>query len=521
MSDTITAHVVQHDASASTVAGLPALSHAPVTATELTKAPSTDFLNLIPRDFARRHIIISAGLDEQTELLRCDTSTDPAAIYNTGVTLGRAVRVTIDDPEAIATDIDRAYSPTISANESDSSTGMVQAADVAGLIAKADQDLLWTSGKGPTVRLVDALLFEAITRNASDVHIQPLADRTLVRYRIDGVLVDAHELSPAACLGVISRVKVMGRMDVAERRVPQDGRASVRLGASESSRSVDLRISAFPTAYGERIVLRLLDTAQAAHLQDFASLGMPADLQSMYLDRANRASGIVLVTGPTGSGKTTTLYATLKWIADHGEGRWLNIMTIEDPIEYELSSAGLAVSQSQVNTKKGVSFANGLRHILRQDPDVIMVGEIRDMETARIAIQASLTGHLVFSTLHTNDAIGAITRLIELGVEAYLVAASLSAVLAQRLVRRVHTPCAARGCPDCNATGYKGRAGVFELLPVGDELRAMISRGARTAELHPQARSRGFRTLMEEGSRLIAEGITSEMEVARVVHGFE
>lgn len=310
---------------------------------------------------------------------------------------------------------------------------------------------------------------------------------------------------------------------------------------------MDLRISTLPTSYGERAVIRLLDNSRGRHLGDLESLGMPEAVRSAFLERATRSSGIVLVTGPTGSGKTTTLYATLSHIAaGHADGPPLagaargthelrdcgfNLMTIEDPIEYELSTVGLAISQAQVNTKKGVTFATGLRHILRQDPDVIMVGEVRDAETARIAIQASLTGHLVFSTLHTSDAATAVTRLVDLGVEPYLVSASLSAVLAQRLVRRVHAACGGAGCHSltaagagdvaggCFGTGYQGRVGLFELLTVHEGVRERISRGATAAEIRAAARASGMRTLVEEGRRLIAAGLTTEAEVLRVVHG--
>jgi general secretion pathway protein E len=288
----------------------------------------------------------------------------------------------------------------------------------------------------------------------------------------------------------------------------------VRLG----SRTVDLRISTIPTAYGERVVLRLLDSGNST--MTMTHLGMPASMAASFHVASNRASGIILVTGPTGSGKTTTLYATLRSL-DAGT---LNIMTIEDPIEYELSSLGIPISQSQVNVKKGVNFANGLRHILRQDPDVIMVGEIRDAETARMAIQASLTGHLVFSTLHTNDAVSAVTRLIDLGVEPYLVASSLSAVLAQRLVRTVCSQCKGQSnadatpCSACQGTGYKGRCGLFELLQIDESIRSLIGSGASLDALRAQALQAGMHTLAEAGEALIQAGRTSRAEIERVIH---
>ncbi len=341
------------------------------------------------------------------------------------------------------------------------------------------------------------------------MHVQPLDDRTLVRYRLDGVLHTARELPRTSTASVVSRIKVMGRMDIAERRIPQDGRATVTIG----TRPVDLRISTLPTSYGERAVLRLLDNSQ--QLCDFDQIGMPPEVATPFLERAQRTNGIILVTGPTGSGKTTTLYSTLRRIGS----AQINIMTIEDPIEYELSTTGLAVSQSQINPRKGVTFANGLRHILRQDPDVVMVGEIRDAETARMAIQASLTGHLVFSTLHTNDAASAVTRLVDLGIEAYLVSASLSAVLAQRLVRLIHDQCQGQGCEDCLDTGFRGRTGLFELMVIDEPTRELISRGAALADLRTAAQASGLRTLREEGQRLVAAGRTTRTEAHRVVEG--
>jgi len=476
--------------------------------------PSPEFLALIPCDFARRHLILSAGFDGGTERLLVSDRSDPAAVFNCGVRLGRQPRTLPADAEAIARAIDAAYAaarpaPDIAPNVA----GPLSDGDIDRLLAEADRDLLATSGKGPVVRLVDAILFEALGRAASDVHVQPLADRTLVKYRVDGVLHTARELPARLTSAVVSRIKVMGRMDIAERRVAQDGRATVRIG----DRAIDLRLSTFPTSYGERVVVRLLE-ASGPRLSSFEALGMPGPIQALYLDRANRANGIVLLTGPTGSGKTTTLYTTLKWLAEVNRGE-LNIMTVEDPIEYELALAGVEISQGQVNAKKGVTFASGLRHILRQDPDAIMVGEIRDAETARIAIQASLTGHLVFSTLHTNDAASAVTRLVDLGVEPYLVGASLSAVLAQRLVRRVHAGCDGRGCAACFGAGLLGRIGVFELLAVDDGLRDLVARAEPAAAIRAAARAGGMRTLEEEGERLIAGGLTTREEVVRVVQG--
>ncbi|MCH8271207.1 MAG: type II/IV secretion system protein [Planctomycetes bacterium] len=480
--------------------------------------PSEDFLARIPRDFAREHLIISNGMDEQgRERLRIADSTDSAAVFNTGVRLGRPVASELCDAELIARLIDEAYSRH---RYQDQVQVHVPTDDLDELLVCAERDLLSTTGKGPVIRLVDALLFEALGRGASDVHVQPLEGRTLVRYRVDGVLHTARELPIKLTTAVVSRIKVMGRMDIAEKRLPQDGRATVTIGSGESARSIDLRISTLPTSHGERAVIRLLESARGEHLAGFESLGMPGHVREPFLAAAGRANGIVLVTGPTGSGKTTTLYTTLRWIATERAGDRgcdLNVMTIEDPIEYELSGSGIAISQAQVNDRKGVTFATGLRHILRQDPDVIMVGEIRDAATARIAIQASLTGHLVFSTLHTNDAAGAVTRLIDLGVEPYLVSASLSAVLAQRLVRRIHRACGGEGCEQCFDSGYAGRIGVFELLTVDDRVRESITQGGSPAEIRAGAIDAGMRRLSQEGARLVSEGLTGQLEVDRVV----
>ena len=490
---------------------------------------SPRFLDRVPRDFARRHLIVSQGQSEDgAKRMAITELTNPAAFHNIGVLLQVRLTPSIADGEAIARLIDEVYGHADQQRitVADEATMAVLAGeDIDRLLQNADRDLLSTEGKGPVIKLVDALIFEALGRNASDVHVQPIADRTLVRYRLDGVLHTVRELPRNLTNPVISRIKVMGRMDITERRMPQDGRASVVIGP----RDIDMRISTLPTSYGERAVIRLLDNSN--HLCDFDRIGMPSEVARPYLDRAGRANGMVLLTGPTGSGKTTTLYSTLRriGISDVGGGvsGGLNIMTIEDPVEYELSDHrnGLAISQSQVNPRKGVTFATGLRHILRQDPDVIMVGEIRDGETARIAIQSSLTGHLVFSTLHTNDAPSAVTRLIDLGIEPYLVSASLSAVLAQRLVRKTHLACNGGGCDECLKTGFRWRTGLFELLCVDQRISELISGHAPLNLIRQAARAPEpgaairMRTLREDGERLVAAGITTLAEVLRVVQG--
>jgi general secretion pathway protein E len=494
-------------------------------------AATDEFLAAIPRDFARDHALLSQGCRQESgqqavERVLVAPRSDRLAAWNAAVRLGRAVEVVeYPDEAALVRAIDLAYerhaarpasAPAAATPEHVVSTdAMPVGEDLDRLLAEADRDLLTSEGKAPLVKLVDRLLFTAIERGASDLHLQPTSDGVLVRMRIDGALDAGHPLPPAVVRPLVSRLKVLGRMDVADRLIPQDGRTTVKVGA----RTIDVRMSTVPTAYGERMVLRLLDGSR--QMFDFASLGMPTATAATFRTASGRSSGIVLVTGPTGSGKTTTLYATLRGLPSTE----LNIMTIEDPIEYELSSLGVPISQSQVNPRKGITFANGLRHILRQDPDVIMVGEIRDAETARIAIQAALTGHLVFTTLHTNDAVSAITRLIDLGVEPYLVASSLTAVLAQRLVRTCCTTCSGRGttpagtpCLDCLGSGYRGRLGIFELLTITEALRAAINRQASIADLRVIADQEGMRSLAHQGADLVATGRTTADEIDRVVH---
>ncbi len=517
-------------------------------------APSEEFLASIPHEFARRHLVLSEGTRDGVEELVIAERTRPAAVVNVGVALKRAVRTRAGEPEAIAAAIDLAYARRAREGASSNQDREVPAVVVEGsrdvegdlgeaiAAAEREEDVLSTSGKAPTVRLVDLLLFEAILRGASDVHVQPVRDRTLVRYRLDGALHTVRELPGSLASAVVSRIKVMARLDVAEKRAPQDGRASVTVGGStgnpvgavggSAGRRIDLRVSTLPSSSGERVVLRLLDPAKSVHLLNFTALGMPPALEARYKELVGRSSGIVLSTGPTGSGKTTTLYTTLAWICStntgdgagdgaggggHARACELNILTVEDPVEYDLSGPGLSISQTQVDPRKNVTFAAGLRHILRQDPDVIMVGEIRDEETARMAVQASLTGHLVLSTLHTNDAPSAVARLLDLGVEPFLVASSLSAVLAQRLVRTLHRPCSGEGCPECLGSGFKGRTGVFELLVLDHGLRDMVVRRASAVEIKIAAQRAGMVSLHRAGAALVEQGTTTREELTRVI----
>jgi general secretion pathway protein E len=366
----------------------------------------------------------------------------------------------------------------------------------------AIEDLLENSDDAPIIRMLNALLTQAARDGASDIHIEPYERTSSVRFRVDGTLREVVQPNRALHAALISRLKIMAELDISEKRLPQDGRISLRIG----TRAMDVRVSTLPSAHGERAVLRLLDkTAGKISLE---SVGMQGGMLQSFEKLITQPHGIILVTGPTGSGKTTTLYAALSKL-DAGS---TNIMTVEDPIEYELAGVG----QTQVNAKIDLTFAKALRAILRQDPDVIMIGEIRDFETAQIAIQASLTGHLVLATLHTNDASSAVTRLTDMGVEPFLLSSSLLGVLAQRLVRRYCQVCQGKGCDTCGHTGYQGRTGIFELLQVDDNMRALVHNRAAESEVRTAALDGGMQLMRGDGERLVREGITSLEEVVRV-----
>jgi general secretion pathway protein E len=391
-------------------------------------------------------------------------------------------------------------------------------------------DLLNVATAAPIIKLVNTIIAQALRRRASDIHIQPYEHKIAVRYRVDGVLFEAMTPSKKILEAIIARIKVMGKMDIAERRLPQDGRATVRNGDHE----VDLRISSVPTAYGERVVIRLLDKSGRTYNLD--DIGFTPENLGMYRQYINYANGIVLLTGPTGSGKTTTLYAGITDINKPD----VNIMTIEDPIEYQMSG----VSQIEVNEKKGLTFSRGLRSLVRQDPDIIMVGEIRDIDTATIAIQSALTGHLVFSTVHTNDAPSTVTRLVDLGVEPFLVASSVICVVAQRLVRHVCKECRApyvpedeelrafgltradlrddsltrgAGCEACFGSGYSGRMAIHEVMPVNEMIKAKVMEGSAAGEIKRiLVQEYGMKTLRSDGITKAVMGLTTLDEVARI-----
>jgi len=480
--------------------------------------------------FAKRHGVLVTGAEDGKSLVMHTGSVDPVALVELRRFVGRPLKLQAVEQEQFDTLLANTY-------EQDSNEAMLMMGDLGedmDLMQVAEhlpepEDLLESEDDAPIIRLINALLTEAVKENASDIHIEPFENRLVVRFRCDGVLREVLEPQRVLAPLLVSRIKVMARLDIAEKRLPQDGRISLRV----AGRAVDVRVSTLPSGNGERVVLRLLDK-QAGRL-DLEHLGMAARDRDAIDSLINKPHGIMLVTGPTGSGKTTTLYAALGRL----NNKRRNIMTVEDPIEYYLDGIG----QTQVNTKVDLSFARGLRAILRQDPDVVMVGEIRDLETAEIAVQASLTGHLVFSTLHTNSAAGAVTRLRDMGVEPFLLSSSMIGVLAQRLVRVLcgdckeaytagHADCEAlgvpaenpptlyhaRGCEGCNQLGYRGRTGIYELVRVNDTMREMIHDGGGELELERLARedSPGIR---QDGWRLVLAGVTTVEEVLRVTQG--
>ncbi len=479
----------------------------------------------LPFSFARRHHLIYLS-GEQRLYHRDDTSLQSIA----------EARRFLQQPFSLEAIDSERFDSLLQSTYEQSGNGTMQAMgelgeemdlnDVAQQLAEPE-DLMESQDDAPIIRLINALLTEAVREGASDIHIESFENEMVVRFRIDGVLREILKPKRGLAPLLVSRIKVMARLDIAEKRLPQDGRISLKV----AGRAVDVRVSTLPAGHGERVVLRLLDK-QAGRL-DLGQLGMdPQTLKGM--DRLiHHAHGIILVTGPTGSGKTTTLYAALSRLNDSQR----NILTVEDPIEYYLDGIG----QTQVNTKVDMSFARGLRAILRQDPDVVMVGEIRDLETVEIAVQASLTGHLVLSTLHTNTAVGAVTRLRDMGVEPFLLSSSVIGILAQRLVRQICPECRqsyqanehdcallgipveqaptlyrpGEGCSHCNHLGYRGRTGIYELISVDDTLRGMIHDGAGEHEMEKYARQYSP-SIRSDGFRRVLNGETSLEEVLRV-----
>lgn len=488
------------------------------------------FIEAIPAPYAQHHYLIGLQRDGIADevIVAVANPLNSLIVDNVSRKLHKPVRMVVSSRAAITAAIDIAYEQKNTVIEEVAEELDSQNLDqLVDEVATSD-DLLDVVNRPPVIRLVNDILFRALQMRASDIHIHPYETKIQVRYRIDGILYDTLTLNRNVLSLVISRIKVMAGMDIAERRMPQDGRTSVRIG----QREIDLRVSTVPTSYGERAVLRILD--KSTGILTLEELGLWREDKEAFDRMINRSHGVIFVTGPTGSGKSTTLYACLNRINSIEK----NVMTVEDPIEYQLEG----ISQMQVASKKGMTFVNSLRHILRQDPDVIMVGEVRDEETAAMAIQSSLTGHLVFSTLHTNDAAGAISRLLDFGVEPYLVSSSMVCVLAQRLVRRICPDCkqayvppahelrdlgimtdmkevtfyVGGGCGKCFDTGYRGRTGIYELMGINDDIREMIYRRETAGAIKKKALEYGMQTLRMDGARKVLEGITTIAEVLRV-----
>ncbi len=500
------------------------------------KAVPVEFVEAVPATYAQHHYIIGIkqDVDDGELTIVLSKPLDVNALDNVSKMIGLPVKAAVSTRTAITAVIDVAYEQRSTVIEEVAEELDSQNLDQLVDEVAASDDLLDVVNRPPVIRLVNDVLFRALQLRASDIHVHPYETKIQIRYRIDGILYDVLSLNRNVLPLIVSRIKVMAGMDIAERRLPQDGRCSVRLG----QREVDLRISTVPTSYGERSVLRLLD--KSTGLLTLNELGLWKGDLKRFDSLLHRSHGVIFVTGPTGSGKSTTLYASLNRLNSSEK----NVITIEDPIEYQLEG----ISQIQVASKKGMTFATSLRHVLRQDPDVIMVGEVRDIETARMAIQSSLTGHLVFSTLHTNDSAGAVSRLLDLGVEPYLASSSLIAILAQRLVRKVCPDCkeatepAARdlralgigngkssislkkgaeffvgaGCEKCFQTGYRGRTGIYELLLINEEIQDMIYKRETAGTIKRIALEAGMQTLRMDGARKVLAGVTTVSEVLRV-----
>jgi general secretion pathway protein E len=479
--------------------------------------------NLSPK-YLRQNVVCPLSVEGGLLTVATADPLNPMILDDLRQSTGLNVKVVVSPADAITQAIDRTYDGAATPLQRivegmDDESGADGDEDVNHL-----RDMAF---EAPVVRLVNLLIEGAISSEASDIHIEPFEDTLRIRYRIDGILYEQEAPPRRLQAAVTSRIKIMAEMNIAERRLPQDGRIRVTLHGQR----VDIRVSTIPTVHGESIVMRLLQRSSVFH--PLEKLGFPAGTLKRFEGLIKRPHGILLVTGPTGSGKTTTLYAAL----DKINGPGVKIITVEDPVEYQLKG----VNQIPVKPKIGLTFANGLRHIVRQDPDVILVGEIRDLETAEIAIQASLTGHLVFSTLHTNDAPGAITRLQDMGVEGYLVASVLEGVLAQRLVRRICPACRVpdtpsradldalgidaapdvtlfrgKGCGECRGTGYRGRSGIYELFVLDEDARSLILRRSSTRDIRQHAIQRGMATLRMDGFKRACEGQTTVEEILRV-----
>ncbi len=489
-----------------------------------------DLISRVPISFSKKNKMIPLKLENGILTVAAADPLNFEALDDLRLILGcRAVETIFSSEREVIKAINRFYEQS-----TDSPEEMIQSLDAESsdkILHEIEEtaDILEVDEEAPVIKLVNLILSQAVKERASDIHIEPYPRELKVRYRIDGVLYHRFDPPKRYQAAIISRLKVMAKLDIAEKRLPQDGRIPIKIADKE----IDIRISIIPTSFGERVVLRLLDKSHL--LLGLEEIGLAPDQLQTMENLIHRPQGMILVTGPTGSGKTTTLYAALNRINSPDK----NIITIEDPVEYQLPGIG----QMQVNPKIGLTFAQGLRSVLRHDPDVILVGEIRDPETAEIAIQAALTGHLVFSTLHTNDAASAVTRLIDMGVEPFLVASVIRAIVAQRLVRMICPACRKKyipdsavlsemgleatpsfamylyhgqGCPDCAHTGFRGRTGIYEILIVSDPIRQLIMRKADSGTIAKQAGGEGMHTLRADGLRKVMAGITTFDEVIRV-----
>ncbi len=494
-----------------------------------TEDVDSELCSVLPIQFAKKHGILPIKRDEDGVLVATSNPLDLYPLDDVRILLNQDVKPVIMPSRAIIDSINQVYdrnsntAQQIIEDFGESSLNIITSA------LEEPTDLLDASDEAPVIRLVNSILFQAVKQRASDVHIEPFERDLVVRYRVDGILYNVLTPPKRIQPSITSRVKIMAGLNIAEKRLPQDGRIRVTIAGKD----IDIRVSVIPTAHGERIVMRLLDkTSILLKLED---IGFSPDQLKIFNRLIHKPHGIILLTGPTGSGKTTTLYGALTRINSPDK----NIITVEDPIEYQIKGVG----QIQVNPKIDLTFANGLRSILRQDPDVIMVGEVRDLETAEIAIQASLTGHLVFSTLHTNDSAGAVTRLIDMGIEPFLASSSLIAIMAQRLIRILCPECRQKyspseeelreigidstavgkrslyrttGCEHCIGTGYRGRTGIFELLVLDDEIRSLILKNYDANTIKKTATNKGMLSLRQDGARKVLRGITTIEEVVRV-----
>ena len=494
------------------------------------RVPNAEAMALVPRAMAVRYTVFPLSKNGGMLQLAISDPLDVDAIDSLGHVLKLTIEPSVAPANEIKHTIDRFYGKDASELDAMLDDFSVAGAEASSVSTVAVDGMPTVEeGDAPIIKLVHQIILEAIQRRASDIHLEPLEKRFRVRYRIDGVLLEIENPPKRLQLSMISRLKIMANISIAEKRIPQDGRIQINM----TGKQIDLRVSSLPTAHGESIVMRILD-------KDGLTLGLPelgffSDDQAVVERLIALPDGIMLVTGPTGSGKTTTLYSCLHFINKSDR----KIITVEDPVEYVLAG----INQVPVRHDVGMTFASALRAMLRQAPNIVMVGEIRDLETAEISINASLTGHMVFSTLHTNDAPGAITRLIDIGVKPFLVSSSLRAAVAQRLTRKICKQCKkpympdsnelrslnitaqqastatfmrGEGCQNCNGTGYRGRAGIFEMFVVNEEIQRMIYDNVGTAKLREKARSLGMRTMREDGERWLADGTTTQAELLRV-----